>query len=227
MLTRPAMLPILAPRPSPSRTFRLRKLLLFLLFPPRLLLTPHPLLPRQRRSRLMPTRLWPHQASLLLLPPPRLRLTTRTSRASGASSVHPRYGNTSANKPPYPQAVAEPTPAAAAPISPTTTTPSPPSSSSPEVPASPSRSFKVIQKPERAPVSTAGPSSASIAPSESSLNRAPVFPRSNHGTPAGSIRGNNYSRAPSVASMTAGSQMHLLCHRVPLGIFDARQRVWR
>ena len=55
----------------------------------------------------------------------------------------------------------------------------------------------------------AGPSSASIAPSENSLNRAPqtsVFapPRSGPATPAGSIRGTNYSRAPSVASMSAG-----------------------
>lgn len=122
-------------------------------------------------------------------------------------------GNTS--KPPYPQAVAEPVAAAApasvsvpAPV--TSLTPSPLSSSPSEAPASPSRSFKVIQKqpagaPVVAPASAAGPSSASIAPSENSLNRTPVLPtRSGHATPAGSIRGNNYSRAPSVASMSAG-----------------------
>lgn len=102
------------------------------------------------------------------------------------------------SKPPYPQAVPEPIAVPA----PASSTPSP-TSNSPEMPASPSRSFKVIHKPSPAPVNAAGPSSASIAPSESSLNRAPVFaPRSGPTTPAGSIRGNNYSRAPSVASMS-------------------------
>ncbi|SPO32659.1 uncharacterized protein UTRI_04403 [Ustilago trichophora] len=101
------------------------------------------------------------------------------------------------SKPPYPQAVPEPI---AVPAAASSSTPSPPTNNSPEMPASPSRSFKVIQK------SAAGPSSASIAPSENSLNRAPIFPppHSGHATPAGSIRGNNYSRAPSVASMSAG-----------------------
>ncbi|SPC68043.1 uncharacterized protein UHOD_05488 [Ustilago sp. UG-2017b] len=121
--------------------------------------------------------------------------------------------NSNSNKLPYPQAVPEPIAApapAAAPASSSSTTPSP-TSASPEVPSSPSRSFKVIQKPSPAPIpqSMAGPSSASIAPSENSLNRAPqtsVFapPRSGPATPAGSIRGTNYSRAPSVASMLAG-----------------------
>ena len=69
--------------------------------------------------------------------------------------------------------------------------------------------LSLIPKPAAAPAapaaSTAGPSSPSIAPSENSLNRTPVFPpRSGPATPAGSIRGTNYSRAPSVASMTAG-----------------------
>ncbi|SAM83517.1 uncharacterized protein UBRO_05488 [Ustilago bromivora] len=121
--------------------------------------------------------------------------------------------NSNSNKLPYPQAVPEPIAApapAAAPASSSSTTPSP-TSASPEIPSSPSRSFKVIQKPSPAPIpqSMAGPSSASIAPSENSLNRAPqtsVFapPRSGPATPAGSIRGTNYSRAPSVASMSAG-----------------------
>ncbi|SOV03687.1 uncharacterized protein UDID_05488 [Ustilago sp. UG-2017a] len=121
--------------------------------------------------------------------------------------------NSNSNKLPYPQAVPEPIAApapAAAPASSSSTTPSP-TSASPEVPSSPSRLFKVIQKPSPAPIpqSMAGPSSASIAPSENSLNRAPqtsVFapPRSGPATPAGSIRGTNYSRAPSVASMSAG-----------------------
>ena len=124
----------------------------------------------------------------------------------------------SSNKLPYPQAVAEPTaapaPAPAPALAPApghAPTPTPaaaspsPTSNSPEAPASPSRSFKVMQKSPVAPPSTAGPSSASIAPSESSLNRTPVFSsRSGQATPAGSIRGANYSRAPSVASMSAG-----------------------
>ncbi|GAC93713.1 hypothetical protein PHSY_001278 [Pseudozyma hubeiensis SY62] len=122
-------------------------------------------------------------------------------------------GNTSKppyTQAPYPQAVAEPAPAAAAaaaaPAAVASPSPSPPFSSPSETPASPSRSFKVIQKqPTPAAASAAGPSSASIAPSENSLNRAPALsPRSGHATPAGSIRGNNYSRAPSVASMSAG-----------------------
>lgn len=116
--------------------------------------------------------------------------------------------DTSSNKLPYPPAVPE-----SSALAPSVETPSASSNSSSSnksaevpVPASPSRSFKVIPKPAAAPVaSTAGPSSASIAPSENSLNRTPVFPpRSGPATPAGSIRGTNYSRAPSVASMTAG-----------------------
>nr|CDI54377.1 putative protein [Melanopsichium pennsylvanicum 4] len=114
-------------------------------------------------------------------------------------------GNTS--KPPYPQSVPEPVavPAAASADDAASSTPSP-TSASPEAPASRSRSFKVIQKSTPAPIpSMAVSSSASIAPSESSLNRTPVFPpRSGHATPAVSIRGTNYSRAPSVASMSAG-----------------------
>lgn len=119
--------------------------------------------------------------------------------------------DTSTNKLPYPPAVPE-----SSALAPSVETPSASSNSSTSkqsaevpVPASPSRSFKVIPKPAAAPAapaaSTAGPSSPSIAPSENSLNRTPVFPpRSGPATPAGSIRGTNYSRAPSVASMTAG-----------------------
>ncbi|PWY98383.1 hypothetical protein BCV70DRAFT_38501 [Testicularia cyperi] len=70
---------------------------------------------------------------------------------------------------------------------------------------SPARSFKVIQKSSPAPVSMAGPSNASITPSEGSGRRMHGTPRSGYPTPAGSIRsGNAYSLAPSVASMSAG-----------------------
>lgn len=72
---------------------------------------------------------------------------------------------------------------------------------------SPSRSFNVLQKPPSAPYAMAGPSNKSITPSEASGSRKPFAPagqKSGFATPPGSTRGNANSRAPSVASMTAG-----------------------
>ena len=114
--------------------------------------------------------------------------------------------DTDSTKPPYPSAVPEVSAASSAPVEKPSSSSTTASSKSPDMPASPSRSFKVMQKPVVASTSTAGPSSASIAPSENSLNRAaPAFaPRSGPATPAGSVRGRDWSRAPSVASMSAG-----------------------
>lgn len=70
---------------------------------------------------------------------------------------------------------------------------------------SPSRSFNVIHKPPPAPYAMAGPSNKSFTPSENSGSRKPFAQqRSGLATPPGSVRGNANSRAPSVASMSAG-----------------------
>ncbi len=81
---------------------------------------------------------------------------------------------------PYPSAVPEPisSPESESEVAAAPTSSPKKAVQTPSSPASPTRSFNVIQKqPAAVPTSTAGPSSASIAPSERSLNRPPVFPR--------------------------------------------------